>query len=195
MTGWVDDVYFKKRINYALLGQPFAFDVAELLFSSHEVDTGSQFLLRKLLATELNPRSILDLGCGYGVLGIVLASRFPDARVVLSDKDLLAVHYTEHNILLNGNTNARVFGSIGIDHLPPAEYDLIVSNIPGHIGDVAIEHDFLLRPLERLVRGGTYAFVVVNPLRELVEDVAQRHELALEMLGDRTAHAVYRIVK
>ena len=44
-----EDLYFKKRITYSLSRQKFQFDTAELLFSTHEIDLGTQFLLRNVL--------------------------------------------------------------------------------------------------------------------------------------------------
>ena len=60
-------------------GIDLEFDVAQTLFSGHEIDQGSALLLRSLdVAT---PARVLDLGCGYGVLGITLARLFPDSAV------------------------------------------------------------------------------------------------------------------
>ncbi len=193
MAKATNDAYFKKRITYTLNRHQFMFDVAELLFSSHAVDVGTQFLLRQLLALAPAPRSILDLGCGYGVIGIVLAHGYPQAQVVLSDKDLLAVEYTQRNIALNNIANASANASISIDDLPPQQYDLIVSNVPGHIGDLAIEQDFILKPVRQLAPGGRYVIVIVHPLKPLITTIAQRHQLGLDLLGDRGGHAVYAL--
>ena len=193
MQGWNEDVYFKKRITYVVQRHTFVFDVAELLFSSHDIDSGSQFLIRQLQKIDHTPQRMLDLGCGYGVLGIVLAQLYPEARVVLSDKDLLAVAYTEHNIALNQISNAQVYASISLDDLPPQRYDLIVSNVPGHIGDRAIEADFVLKPLAQLAVQGSYVVVVVKPLKALIETIAQDYQLRLALLGERAGHSVYQL--
>jgi 16S rRNA G1207 methylase RsmC len=148
-----------------------------------------------MLAGIDNPRSILDLGCGYGVIGIVLARFYPASHVVMVDKDLLAIRYTQHNAELNQVKNTQAFPSIGTADVQGRTFDLIASNIPGHIGDNAIERDFLLRPLEVLDHGGAYWFVVVTPLVELIERVAQRYELPLQEIAKRPQHRVYIIVK
>nr|MCU0492773.1 class I SAM-dependent methyltransferase [Chloroflexaceae bacterium] len=110
------DVYFKKRIPYTNRGQSFNFDVGHTLFSSFQVDDGTDLLLRTIEVEP--PQTMLDLGCGCGVIGIVLARRFPDARVLMADKDLLAVRYARHNCQLNGTSNAEVIGSVGLEHVP-----------------------------------------------------------------------------
>jgi 16S rRNA (guanine1207-N2)-methyltransferase len=195
MKGWEEDLYFKKRIDYAINRQRFAFDAADLLFSTYSIDSGTQFLLRYMLAGIEQPRSVLDLGCGYGVIGIVLARFYPEAQVVMVDKDLLAIRYTRHNAELNGVKDAEIFPSIGTADVQGKTFDLIASNVPGHIGDRAIEQDFLLKPLELLHSGGSYWIVVVTPLVELVEQVALQHNLSLQEIAKRSQHRVYRIDK
>ena len=195
MNGWEEDLYFKKRIDYAINRQRFAFDATDLLFSTYSIDSGTQFLLRYMLAGIDNPRSILDLGCGYGVIGIVLARFYPASHVVMVDKDLLAVRYTKHNAELNKVENTEVFPSIGTEDIKGRAFDLIASNIPGHIGETAIERDFLIKPLDLLHRGGAYWFVVVTPLVELIERVANQHDLSLEEIAKRPQHRVYKIIK
>jgi 16S rRNA (guanine1207-N2)-methyltransferase len=195
MAGWEADLYFKKRIVYAINRQHFVFDAAELLFSTHSVDSGTQFLLRYLLPAVRQPARILDLGCGYGVIGIVLARFHPQAHVTMSDKDLLAVRYSQHNAELNNVPNTTTLASIGTDDLPPGTFDLIVSNVPGHIGDAAIVRDFVLKPIERLSEGGAYWIVVVTPLVELIERTAQEHNLTYQPIAQHPQHRVYRFDK
>ena len=120
------DVYFKKRLDYYCRGQSFAFDVAHTLFSSHQIDEGTDLFLRTIDVPA--PRSIIDMGCGCGVIGIVLARRFPAAQVVSIDRDLLAVRYARHNALLNEAPNVTVLGSVGFEQVPATPFDLIVAN-------------------------------------------------------------------
>lgn len=188
------DAYYKKRIHYTLAGQQFVFDVGYTLFSSFQVDEGTDLLLR-LIEPSAPPTRILDLGCGIGVIGIVLARRYPTATVVLADKDLLAVRYAQHNLALNGITNAMVVGSVGLEGVPPGPYDLIASNIPAKIGDLAIEQEFVLAPLERLRPGGEYWFVVVSGLNHLIPRLGPRHHLKLKEIKKRSGHTVYRLLK
>ncbi len=187
------DIYFKKRVAYVWNDRQFLFDVGHTIFSSFQVDEGSDLLLRLLRADA--PRRILDLGCGCGVLGIVLAHGYPAAQVTMVDKDLLAVRYARHNCALNAISNAEVFGSVGLEQVPPLEYDMIVSNIPAKIGDAAIEQEFLLAPLERLRPGGDYWFVVVSGLNRLIPRIGVRNQLKLKEIKKRAGHTVYRLHK
>lgn len=187
------DVYFKKRIAYRVRDQSFAFDVAHTLFSSFQVDVGTDLLLRTL--DVIAPRRILDLGCGAGVIGIVLAHCFPEAEVIMADSNLLAVRYARHNCTLNEKHNTRVLGSVGLEQVPGGTYDLIVSNIPAKIGDEAIEHDFILAPFARLAPGGEFWFVVVSGLNRLIPGIGTRHQLKLKEVKKRSGHTVYRLQK
>jgi 16S rRNA (guanine1207-N2)-methyltransferase len=187
------DSYFKKRIPYTLRGQQFEFDVGHTLFSSFQVDEGSDLLLR-MIEPAVEPKRILDLGCGVGVLGIALAKRYPAAQVQMADVSLLAVRYTRHNMALNGVENGAVTCSVGLEAVPAGPYDLIVSNIPAKIGDLAIEHEFVLGPLERLRPGGEYWFVVVSGLNHLIPRLGPRHDLRLKEIKKRAGHTVYRIL-
>jgi 16S rRNA G1207 methylase RsmC len=188
------DSYFKKRIPYRWQDQQFAFDVGHTIFSSFQIDEGTDLLLRLLEADE-PPQHILDLGCGCGVIGIVLARRFPQAHITMSDKDLLAVRYARHNCDVNNISNAQVIGSVGLEQVPETPYDMIVSNIPAKIGDAAIEHEFILAPLQRLKPGGVFWFVVVSGLNRLIPAIGTRNQLKQKAIKKRAGHTVYRIVK
>lgn len=188
------DPYYKKRIPYTLRNQSFQFDVGHTIFSSFDVDAGTDLLLRTV-EPETSPRRILDLGCGCGVIGITMAQRFPAASVVLADKDLLAVRYARHNALLNGTTNVEVYGSVGLEALPSGPYDLIFSNIPAKIGDTAIEEEFILGPLAQLRPGGAYWFVVVSGLNHLIPRIGVRNQLKLKEMKKRSGYTVYRLLQ
>ncbi|NTV63103.1 MAG: methyltransferase [Oscillochloris sp.] len=188
------DPYHKKRIPYTLHGQQFQFDVGHTLFSSFEVDDGTDLLLRSL-EPALAPVRILDIGCGCGVIGITLARRFPDASVTMADVSLLAVRYARLNSVLNEVTNATALGSVGLEAVPPGPYDLICSNIPAKIGDEAIEHEFILGPLAALRPGGEYWFVVVSGLNHLIPRVGVRHQLKLKEIKKRSGYTVYRLLR
>lgn len=186
------DAYYKKRIPYSLRGQQFQFDIGHTIFSSFDVDDGTDLLLRTVEPAE-PPARILDLGCGCGVIGITMARRFPEAAVTLADVNLLAVRYARHNAQLNEAPNVQVLGSVGLESVPGGPYDLILSNIPAKIGDLAIEQEFVLGPLAQLRPGGEYWFVVVSGLNHLIPRLGTRHQLKLKEIKKRSGHTVYRL--
>jgi 16S rRNA G1207 methylase RsmC len=192
MTADRPDAYFKQRIPFAIDGERFEFDVSQTLFSSYRIDTGTALLLRTIETS--SPRRILDLGCGYGPIGITLARRFPEAHVTMADADLLAVRYARRNCELNGVTaNTEVVGSVGLESVPDGPFDLIVSNIPAKIGDEAIRDEFVLGSLARLADDGECWFVVVSGLNRLLPSIARRERLDLKQVRKRSGHTVYRL--
>lgn len=200
MTGWTDDPYFKNRLTLLLKQGQFQFDTAALLFSPHEIDAGTTLLLETVIELSEKgksgqPKIILEVGCNYGAIGITLAKLYPKAQVLLCDKDLLAVRYARHNAALNEATNVEVLGSIGVENVPPQSCDWIVASVPTKIGDRAIEHDFLLRPLERLAPGGSYWLVAESSLNRLLPGLGRRHKLPLVEVDREAGHILYRIKK
>jgi 16S rRNA G1207 methylase RsmC len=187
------DVYFKKEISYLLGEQKFNFDVTNTLFSTFDIDHGTDILIRAI--TVNNPKSILDIGCGYGPLGIILAKNNPQAEINMVDKDLLAVHYTEYNIAKNKVTNAKVLGSLGIAAVKNKTFDLIVSNIPAKIGDEAIAKEFILDPYKLLNPNGEYWVVVVSALNRLIPKVCSLNKIKVEEIRKGRGHTVYKIKK
>jgi precorrin-6B methylase 2 len=159
---------------FAFHGARLRFRLAKTLFSSAGVDAGSALLLRHLQQIGSPPGGrVLDVGCGHGVLGIVLAALDPDRSVTFLDRDALACHYTKVNLVANGLDGGGhvVLGSLGYDDLPDGgSYDLIVSNLPGKVGK---------GPLAELVRGaiaraapdGMVGLVVVTALADEVAAV------------------------
>ncbi len=188
------DLYFKKEIIYSFEGNKFKFDVGNNLFSTFNIDLGTDMLLRTI-SPDNNPKTILDLGCGYGPIGIVLAKKYPQAQVMMTDKDLLAVHFTKINMEKNNILNATALGSVGMEQIKNQTFDLIVSNVPAKIGDDAITQDFILTPYKYLHPSGEYWIVVVNALNRLIPKIGRQHQLNMKEIKNRSGHSVYRIKK
>jgi len=186
------DPYFKKIISYSFKKKKFKFVVAHTLFSTFKIDMGSNLLL-KTIKVDSSPERILDLGCGYGTLGVVLATLFSKAKIIMSDKDLLAIKYSGYNCRLNKVSNVEMVGGVGIENVAFESYDLIVSNIPAKIGDLAIEQEFILKPLKLLKPGGQYWFVVVSGLNRLIPKIGSRNNLNLKKVKKRKGHTVFRV--
>ena len=187
------DAYFKKEITYVFAKQEFTFAIANTLFSTFDIDHGTDILIRSIVPN--NPKSTLDIGCGYGPLGIMLAKTNPQAEITMLDRDLLAVQYTNFNIAKNNITNAVAIGSVGTEAVKEKNFDLVVSNIPAKIGDEAIAEEFILEPYSLLNPGGEYWMVVVSALNRLVPRVGKEHHLQMNEVRKRRGHIVYRIRK
>jgi len=187
-----EDVYFHKTVSFRAGKHSLLFRTSQELFSSHDIDTGTRFLLRTMAEAGCgNFQRILDVGCGYGPLGLSLKSLYPDSAMHLIDRDALAVEYSRQNAAINGLKGVEIYGSLGYDDVPRTDFDLIVSNIPGKAGDSVIA--YLLRESRYyLAPGGMVAIVVVSPLEETVAKVlADTPGAAVILKRNRSGHAVF----
>jgi 16S rRNA (guanine1207-N2)-methyltransferase len=182
------DPYFKKTIEFTFGRKTFCFDVAHDLFSTFEIDFGSQLLLKQL---DL-PASgrVLDVCCGYGALGLTVAGLSPAATVEMVDRDLLAIKYCKRNAEQNGISNVRIAGSVGYESVEGRDFSLIVCNVPGKAGDEAIEA-LIRQGRERLAVNGRMYFVVITALNHLIVELVRKGNLPLRELARRKRHAVY----
>ncbi len=144
------------------------FETADGVFSADGLDLGTAVLLRESTPRP-ESRRLLDLGCGYGVLAVALASASPQARVDAVDVNERALALTAANAARHGVAD-RIHATApdGID--PGARYDEIWSNPPIRIGKDAL-HTLLTTWLARLADGGIARLVVG---RNLGADSLQR---------------------
>ena len=164
---------FKKTVTLDVGGRRLELRVAQELFSSHEVDVGTRLLLRTLAGPEHGGRRlVLDLGCGYGPLGLGLRAAAPDRVVHLVDRDALAVAYSRENAAANRLDGVEAYASLGYADVRAAGFDLVVSNIPAKAGAPVIEQ-LLLGGAGLLAPGGLVAVVVIAPLRDQVAAVLE----------------------
>lgn len=182
--------YTNKEIDLGFCGSRLRFAASQSLFSSHRIDTGTRHLLRTLEEIDLQHlRKALDLGCGYGPLGISLAKAAPNSHVDLVDRDALAVAFAQHNTALNRLSNTRTYGSLGYDEVVDRDFDLIASNIPGKAGERVIR-SLLLDARAYLAEDGRVAIVIVNPLDEMVRDVLAQPDIEVLLHQTESAHTV-----
>ena len=131
------------------------------VFSNRKVDSGSRYLLQEHPLIPESVTNILDLGCGYGPIGLTAAKRAPDAAVWGVDVNTRAIELARANATTNDITNAR-FGVA--DDIPrDITFDLIISNPPIRIGKQAL-HDLLTTWLDRLNPDGRAWMVVQKHL-------------------------------
>lgn len=187
-----EDPYFKKIIPFRQSGAELSFRVSQDLFSSYDVDAGTRLLLRTLAERDSHTfRKILDLGCGYGPIGLTLQKLNEGAIVHMVDRDALAVEYSRRNAELNGASGVEGYGSLGYDDVRSADFDLIVSNIPAKAGEEAISY-FLREAAHYLASGGLVAVVVVSRLERFVQGLLNGlPSVEVLLRRSRSSHAVF----
>lgn len=145
-----------KCISFDFKGYALQFITDAGVFSKDKVDTGSGVLL-KALPDKLSGR-VLDMGCGYGAIGISIAKAHPDAEVVMVDINNRAVELAKQNIKLNGINNAIVYQNDGFDKVEGI-FDTIISNPPIRAGKAVI-YAMFEQSLCYLKSGGEFYTVI-----------------------------------
>ena len=137
-------------------GISLKFETAPTLFSPGDIDAGTRAMLQ---CAALSPQDkVLDLGCGWGPVGIYAAKLVGEAHVTMCDIDPLAVQLSISNAALNGVPGARVLQSDGLRGLDDAGYTLILSNPPYHT-DFSVAKHFIEKGFNRLAVGGKMMLV------------------------------------
>ncbi len=126
------------------------------VFSKSRFDRGTEVLLKYLVVND-SFTTALDLGCGYGVVGIYLNKAF-HIKVDMVDINKRAIDLTKSNVKLN-EVNANVFSSDGFNNIE-GKYDLIITNPPIRAGKEVI-YRFFEDAFTHLNPGGEF-YTVIN---------------------------------
>jgi len=161
-----------------LLGHSLRFHTTWGLFSPKAIDEGSRLLLDHLDVR--GDDHAIDLGCGYGPLGLAIARSAPQGSCLMVDKDFIAVEYANANARRNRVMNAQAMLSDGLRHVPAGKrFTLAVTNLPAKTSK---EHYYLFFHdiHERLEPGGRFYVVVISGLRQFIarsfEEVFGNHK-------------------
>ncbi|MBU0615008.1 MAG: class I SAM-dependent methyltransferase [Nanoarchaeota archaeon] len=123
-------------IKARLRGREFTFKTGSGVFSIKHIDNGTQLLIDNAIVTD--GQRILDLGCGYGPVGIALKKIFPKCEVVLTDINERAIKLARQNAKLNGVQVDLVQGDKYSS--VTGKFDVILVNPPQNAGkDVCFE--------------------------------------------------------
>jgi len=169
-------------------GQSFIIHSLPGVFSQEHLDSGSRLLLDHLpgILDDLPAGgSILDVGCGYGILGMAAARYHPTGQVTMVDIDLPATRCAQLNLAANQITNASVFPSDLLDGCANQRYHLILSNPPFHAGkqvSYSAAHALIAQAHTHLLPGGALVLVANRFLRyeKTMQEVFPRVEVIAE---------------
>ena len=145
-----------KEITYYYRGKTINLTSDNGVFSKDSVDFGSSLMLKSI--TEFDKKTILDVGCGYGVIGITLALFNPEATVTMVDVNLRALELSKSNALKNGVNNVVIKESFAYQNID-GKFDMIVTNPPIRAGK-AVVHEILEGSFEHLNDDGVLYVVI-----------------------------------
>ena len=145
-----------RKTECVVLGRKFIFLTDNGVFSKDGLDFGSRLLLETIPLEEVGGK-ILDMGCGYGVFGIVL-SKLTQAHVDMVDVNLRALHLAERNIKENHVVDINVFESNVYENVS-GKYSTIVTNPPIRAGKKVV-YDIVMGAKEYLEDDGKLFLVI-----------------------------------
>lgn len=126
------------------------------LFSPNQADPGTLAMLSCVSLHEND--KLLDLGCGYGLVGIYSAKIIGESRITMTDINPLAIRIAGENATVNQVPGIRILQSDGFSSIDDTGYTLILSNPPYHT-DFSVAKHFIEKGFNRLTLGGKMIMV------------------------------------
>ena len=126
------------------------------LFSPKNIDLGTLSMLEEI--DFINESKILDLGCGYGVVGILAAKIIGEDKVIMCDIDDIAVKVSKNHAVLNDVSNINILQSDGLINIIDRDFSLILSNPPYHT-DFSVAKHFIEAGFYKLALNGRFIMV------------------------------------
>lgn len=145
-----------RKISYTYKDTPFSFYSDLGVFSKNKIDYGSETLIKEYLSIEKQNLKVLDVGCGYGYMGIVI-SKLTSSEVTMIDINRRAVHLAKRNIEEN-HVNAIALESDVYENIT-GKYDVIITNPPIRAGKTKVL-EILIGAKEHLKENGELWFVI-----------------------------------
>ena len=145
-----------KKTTCMILGNKFTFLTDNGVFSKDGLDFGSRLLLESIPLEEVGGK-ILDMGCGYGVFGIVI-SKLTSAHVDMVDVNLRALHLATRNAKENSVSNVSIFESNVYQNVS-SKYSSIVTNPPIRAGKKVV-YDIVMNAKNYLEDDGKLFLVI-----------------------------------
>jgi 16S rRNA (guanine1207-N2)-methyltransferase len=181
----------QKRINFNFEKQKLIFDSSTLLFSFAKIDDGTKALLNSLRKnSEIQYNNILDLGCGYGIIGIFLKKSFPNSEVLCADRDSLAVEFAEHNSKLN-SVKIKTATSLDFENVT-GRFSLIVCNFPAKLEKNGLRY-FIEKSSDFLEENGTLALVIVKELDQEMQEILRDDNIITQFKDKTNGYFVYHL--
>ena len=150
----------EKEIEYSIQDKKIKLVVDNGVFSKNHVDIATNFMLNTLLKEDIKGE-VLDVGCGYGVIGITLASFFKDLKVTMLDINERALNLAKKGVKLNKLSDIKIIESDGLSNLEEKDlFDVIVTNPPIRAGKQVI-YKMYEDSFNHLKDGGVF-YLVIN---------------------------------
>jgi 16S rRNA (guanine1207-N2)-methyltransferase len=147
-----------KYWEFALLNTRFRFKTDNGVFSKREVDFGSRLLIETFNLPETDGK-ILDVGCGYGPIGLAIAKHHEQRSVHMVDVNERALELAQENAKINNVTNVEIYESDTLNEVKETEFAAILTNPPIRAGKKVV-HEIFEQSHDHLVQGGELWVVI-----------------------------------
>ncbi len=181
-----------RELKYTYNSSFFTFLSDNGVFSKKGIDYGSKLLLETYLKENITNVNVLDVGCGYGFIGIVIGV-LADSYVDMIDINKRAVHLTKRNMKKYKGFNGSAFVSDAFSEVKK-QYDVIITNPPIRVGkDKLLE--ILTESIEHLNKDGSLYFVIRKNQGALSIKKILEEKNKVEVLNRDKGYYIFKIKK
>lgn len=188
----------RSSISFRLFGIDFEFTTDSGVFSKSGLDFGTQLMLNTvaldLKDNKLNLKKVLDFGCGYGVVGVVLKRIFPGIVISMTDINTRALDLSKDNAAKNLVKYANIFESDALDNVEEI-YDYILTNPPIRAGKSKV-FEFYERSFDHLSIDGVL-YVVIQKKQGAKSSIEKLTKLFgnCEILAKKSGYFILKSVR
>ena len=183
-----------RELSYKYNSSFFIFYSDNGVFSKNNIDYGSRLLIETYLKeNDINEKRVLDVGCGYGFLGIMV-SRVTDSYVEMIDINKRAVHLTNMNIKRYKDFKGKTYVSNVYENVE-GKYDIIITNPPIRIGKEKLL-EILIGAFEHLEDNGLLYYVIRKDQGALsIKKILEENSINVEIINRDKGYFIYRAKK
>ena len=183
-----------RELSYKYNSSFFIFYSDNGVFSKNNIDYGSRLLIETYLKeNDINEKRVLDVGCGYGFLGIMV-SRGTDSYVEMIDINKRAVHLTNMNIKRYKDFKGKTYVSNVYENVE-GKYDIIITNPPIRIGKEKLL-EILIGAFDHLEDNGLLYYVIRKDQGALsIKKILEENSINVEIINRDKGYFIYRAKK
>ena len=180
-----------REISYKYNSSFFTFNSDNGVFSKNKIDYGSKLLLETYLGESTESKKVLDVGCGYGLIGIVIGV-VTGSYVDMIDVNKRAVHLAQMNIKKYKNSfNGSAFISDAYESVTD-KYDTIITNPPIRVGKEKLL-EILNGAFDHLNDGGSLYFVIRKDQGALSIKRILENTRKVEVINRSKGYFIYKV--
>lgn len=183
-----------RELSYKYNSSFFIFYSDNGVFSKNNIDYGSRLLIETYLKeNDINEKRVLDVGCGYGFLGIMV-SRVTDSYVEMIDINKRAVHLTNMNIKRYKDFKGKTYVSNVYENVE-GKYDIIITNPPIRIGKEKLL-EILIGAFDHLEDNGLLYYVIRKDQGALsIKKILEENSINVEIINRDKGYFIHRAKK